>query len=99
MDQTGMRCRPSQRVKRRAFTGASKASGRVDMSRYVKTCTNTRKITKLIFISVSRDSLHIAKSDRGEPSSPLCLSPHDAFATYTYLHCPMRLSRLGNLFA
>ena len=23
---------------------------------------------------------------------------HDAFATYTYLHCPMRLSRLGNLF-
>jgi len=33
-----------------------------------------------------------------EVSPPLCLFLHDAFATYTYLHCPMRLSRLGNLF-
>jgi hypothetical protein len=24
--------------------------------------------------------------------------PHDAFTTYTYLHCPMRLERLGNIF-
>jgi len=35
-----------------------------------------------------------------EVSLPLLsvYSPHDVFVTYTYLHCPMRLSRLGNLF-
>jgi hypothetical protein len=72
--------------------------GRVDMSRYVKTCTNTRE-TKLIFILGLR--LQVAAATLRKPtevSLPLCLSPHDAFVTYTYLHCPMRLSRLGNLF-
>jgi hypothetical protein len=73
------------------------------LSRYDKTCTNTRKFTKLIFILglhtvYIQYSLHIAKLSDSEVSLLLCLSPHDAFPTYTYLHCPMRLLRLGNRF-
>jgi hypothetical protein len=90
----------SKGQKARIHENVKGVKGRVDMSRYVKTCTNTRKITKLIFIlKESRGTVACTLQKLTKVSLPLCLSPHDAFATYTYLHCPMRLSRLGNLFA
>jgi hypothetical protein len=91
MHQTGMRCRPSQKARLHESVKVEGVSTCRGMTKHVQI---PGKSTKLIFIL----GLQYSACTLTEVSLPLCLSPHDASPTYTYLHCPMRLSRLGNLF-
>jgi hypothetical protein len=98
MDQTGMGCRPSQRSKG-ALSGErqrrQRARGHVALSQNMYKYPENQ----IDFHSrLAGCNFNCTLQNLTEVSLPLCLSPHDAFVTYTYLHCPMRLSRLGNLF-
>ena len=86
-----MRCRPSQKARlHESVKGAARG-------RHValRQCQNMYKYPEIKYRFSFPASVCTSTDDRGELS--LCLSPHDACTTYTYLHCPMRLSRLGNL--